>query len=102
MKITIQINKYSVLSVPVSSIPEAQLIFREPEMQSLMKNPTKLTSYLELNDPSFYSITLEYFATEDDEKYKEDLKTFQLSTKVFQQYLAHCFEIPEKHVMIEI
>lgn len=104
MKIIIQLNQYSTLSVEATDINSAQLIFQTEEMQKVMPNPTTLPEYLELNDPSFLALTIEYFEKDNDNA-AETLRAMmnhKISTQMFLQYLAHCFEIHQSQITLEI
>lgn len=102
MKITIQINQYSTLQSSVSTLQEAQLLFQQLDMQQLMSNPTNLITFLELHDPSFSSIALEYFKTDDEEKFRKQIASYQVSLETFKNYLAHCFNVSRNNVEIDL
>lgn len=103
MKIIIQLNQYSTLSVEATGINSAQLIFQTEEMQKVMPNPTTLPDYLELNDPAFLAMTIEYFEKDNDaEATLRAMMNYKISTQMFLQYLAHCFEIHQSQITLEI
>lgn len=101
MNITIQINEFSKLFISFADLQEAQNTLMQPEMERLMSNPTKLTTYLELHEPSFSVAILEYFATDNLAQLKSAMSSFQISDEMFIGYLAHCFDVPRKNVTID-
>lgn len=102
MKIIIQLNQYSTLSVEATDINSAQLVFQTEEMQKVMPNPTTLPEYLELNDPAFLAMTIEYFEKDNDAETLRAMMNHKISTQMFLGYLAHCFEIHQSQIALEI
>lgn len=102
MKIIIQLNQYSTLSVGATGINSAQLVFQTEEMQKVMPNPTTLPEYLELNDPAFSSLALEFFDKPNDAETLREMMNHKISTTTFIEYLAHCFEVPKNSITLEI
>lgn len=102
MKIIIQLNQYSTLTTNAENIEQAQGIFQTDEMQKVMPNPTTLPEYLELNDPAFLAMTIEYFEKDNDAETLRAMMNHKISTQMFLGYLAHCFEIHQSQITLEI
>lgn len=101
MKIQIKLNDYTHLSIEATGTDEAIDILARPDMMSITPNPIPITSYLDLNDPAFTALVLEYMSNENSDQLNKNLRDFKISDESFINWIAYCFEISPDKISLE-